>query len=166
MRGLDSYQRKYKNEVSALEQRRSGLLIEKEATWRLKSRALWFSKGDENSKLFYLYANHKKNINIVWKVNMNDGLDAENYEDIAKCGVEHFKGIYKEDERVIIVEVIRKTYLFPRFIVEEDNNNILEELSKDKLYILLHSLQKDKILSPNGWSVEFSYGFMIFWRKI
>eukprot|EP01018_Ginkgo_biloba_P010531 Gb_16175 [translate_table: standard] len=35
-----------KAEVTALEQRKRKLLAEKEATWRLKSRALWLSKGD------------------------------------------------------------------------------------------------------------------------
>jgi hypothetical protein len=61
--------------------------------------------------------------------------------------VEHFSEIYKEESRVTIVEVVRMTSFFPNFVSEEDNNRLMEEVSKDELGEALHSLQKDK--SPN-----------------
>jgi hypothetical protein len=38
-----------------LEERRRTLLVEQEEAWRLKSRAIWLEKGDENKKLFQAY---------------------------------------------------------------------------------------------------------------
>jgi hypothetical protein len=49
-----------------LEKRRRVLLEEKEAHWRLKSRALWLSCGDENTKFFQAFAKGRKMANTIW----------------------------------------------------------------------------------------------------
>jgi hypothetical protein len=55
----------FKVEVCRLEKRKRKLLEEKEMASRLKSRALWLAKGDENNKYFYQYANHKEIIDKI-----------------------------------------------------------------------------------------------------
>jgi hypothetical protein len=37
--------------------------------------------------------------------------------------------------------------------------NLLEEVSKENLRLLLSSFKKDKILGPRGWTIEFFIGF-------
>jgi hypothetical protein len=48
----------FKMEVYRLEQRKRRLLEDIESTWRLKRRALWIKKGDENTMFFHQFANH------------------------------------------------------------------------------------------------------------
>jgi hypothetical protein len=67
-----------------------------ETTWRLKSKALWLEKGDNNTKYFHEYANHHKNVNTIWKMPNQDGSITYKFEFIAGLGVEHFHNIYKE----------------------------------------------------------------------
>jgi hypothetical protein len=56
--------------------------------------------------------------------------------------------------------------LFPRFVDEEDNRLLMEEVSEEELKEVLHSFQKDKSPGPDGWTIEFFLGCMIFWDRI
>jgi len=46
-------------------------------------------------------------------------------------------------------------------VVEENNACLMEEISLDELNEAMLSLQKDKSLRPEGWSVEFYSSSMI-----
>jgi hypothetical protein len=39
--------------------------------------------------------------------------------------VDHFNGIIKEDNRAIIVEVVKMATYFPSFVSKEDNVNLM-----------------------------------------
>ena len=45
--------------------------------------------------------------------------------------------------------------VFPRFVGEEENNSLLEEVSEEELKVALQSFQKDKSPGPDGWTIEF-----------
>lgn len=58
----------------------------------------------------------------------------------------------------MIVEILQITHLLPRFDKDEDNVNLMVEISKGELLKALHSFQKDKSPGPNGWPIEFYLG--------
>jgi hypothetical protein len=72
-------------------------------------------------------------VNTIWKVQKPDGALASNFEDIEYTMVDNFNGLFKQDNRSTLVEVVRMDTLFPRFITKEDNVSILEEVSKVEL---------------------------------
>ena len=45
--------------------------------------------------------------------------------------------------------------MFPRFVAEEDNGDLMKEVSEDELKEVLGSFQKDKSPGPDGWSMDF-----------
>jgi hypothetical protein len=47
---------------------------------------------------------------------------------------------------------------FPRFVEEEDNKTLMEEVSEEELKEVLHSFQKDKSPGLDGWSMDFLVG--------
>eukprot|EP01018_Ginkgo_biloba_P020280 Gb_31029 [translate_table: standard] len=105
-------------------------------------------------------ANHKRNVNTIWQLTRSDGFVASIFEDLAMAGVEHFRGIYKEESKSTIEEVLKLTIFFPSFVSEEDNRRMMEEVSKDELKEVLDSFQKDKRPRLDGWLVEFFLGFL------
>jgi hypothetical protein len=48
--------------------------------------------------------------------------------------------------------------MFPRFLEEEDNITLMEEVTEDELKGILHNFQKDKSPGPDGWSMDFFVG--------
>ena len=49
-----------------LEGRRHILILEREDTWRLNSRAIWLACGDDNTNFFHAYDRGRKAANTVW----------------------------------------------------------------------------------------------------
>ena len=50
---------------------------------------------------------------------------------------------------------MRITQVFPRFVGEEENLSLMEEVTKEELKLALQSFQKDKSPGPDGWTIEF-----------
>lgn len=47
---------------------RSKILKESEESWRIRSRAIWLTEGDESTKFFHKFANGRKAINTTWEL--------------------------------------------------------------------------------------------------
>ena len=70
--------------------RRNTLLLEKEETWRLKSRDLWLACRDENTNFFHAYAKGRKDLNTIWILEDDRGRRHESFEELVETGVEIF----------------------------------------------------------------------------
>lgn len=144
-----------KEAMAYLEGRHDTLLLDKEETWRLKSRAIWLACGDENAKFFHAYARGRKAVNTIWSLRDEVGDTHYSFEYKARCGVTHFQNLFRAPEQASIVEVITVAQLFPRFVEEEGNRALMREVSEEELKKVLSSFQKDKSPGPDGWSIEF-----------
>jgi hypothetical protein len=109
-----------KEQLFGLEKRRRAILAEREAQWRLKSRALWLACGDENTKFFQAFSKGRKMTNTIWSLRNQRGEEVKNHNELAKLGTEHFKELYSAQEETSIAEIIKVARLFPRFIDEDE----------------------------------------------
>jgi len=132
-----------------LEKRRQALLEEKEARWRLKSRAIWLKAGDENTKQFQAYQ----------ELENSDGDQICSFAGLEEMGINHFESLFKAQEETSIAEIVRVAGFFPRFVLEEDNRMLMEEIEEVELGRVLQSFQRDKSPGPDGWPIEFYSGF-------
>lgn len=74
-----------------MEKRWHILLKEREETWRLKSKGIWLSYEDENTKLFQAYARGRKHANTIWDMK-NDVWDTiSSFQGLVDLGITHFK---------------------------------------------------------------------------
>ena len=146
-----------KEALTRLEGRRTTLLLEKEEAWRLKSRAIWLECGDDNTKKFHAYAQGRKVANTIWSLQDEEGTHVA-FEDKARCGVNHFQKLFKAPPQGSIEDVIRLSQMFPRFVDEEENRDLVKELTEEELKEVLGSFQKDKSPGPDGWTIDFFLG--------
>jgi len=84
------------------------------------------------------------------------------FKDIARACVNHFSGLFKEENRAINVEVVKMATLSPMLVYKDDNVILMEEVSKGELHEVLHYFQKENIIKLNGWHVKFFRVFMKF----
>ena len=87
--------------------------------------------GDDNIKFFHAYARGRKAANTVWSLEDEQGHAHDTFEGIASLGVEHFKNLYKAPNQATLAEVIRIAQDFHRFMEEEDNHALMEEVTEE-----------------------------------
>ena len=144
-----------------LKSHKDSLLSNEASTWRLKRRATCLECGDDNTKFFHAYARGRKVENTIWSLQDEEGTHVA-FEDKARCGVNHFQQLFKAPPQASIEEVTRLSHMFPRFVDEEDNRDLLKELTEEELKDVLGSFQKDKSPGPDGWTIDFFLGLFDF----
>ena len=58
-------------------------------------------------------------------------------------------------QQATIAKVIRMAQMFPRFVDEAGNRDLMKEVSKEELKKVMGSFQKDKSPGPDGWTIDF-----------
>lgn len=126
---------------------------------RLRSRAIWLTEGDNNTKFYHKFANGRKAINTIWELRDQQGHTITNQQNLARLATEHFSGIYKAPGNVNILEIMRVAELFPRYVDQENSEELLKEVTMDELEATLKWFKKDKSPGPDGWTIEFYISF-------
>ena len=98
-----------KDTLVRLQGRRNTILLDKEETWRLKSRAIWLECGDENTKKIHSFARGRKAQNTIWSLENSLGRRLEYFEDLAGLGVEHFQHLFQAPVDAQLVDIMRIT---------------------------------------------------------
>ena len=88
-----------------------------------------------------------------------EGRIVSTFLGLAEMGKNHFKTLYKADQRVSIVDIVRLALFYPNFVNEQNNRGLYTEVSEVELKKTLSSFQKDKSPGPDGWPIEFYLGF-------
>eukprot|EP00253_Pinus_taeda_P016780 PITA_16780 len=144
-----------KVEYTSLISKHSQILKEREESWRLRSRAIWLLEGDANTKYYHKFANGRKIINTIWELKDEHGHQVSSQKNLARLATAHFHGIYKAPADVNILEIMRVIEHFPRFIEQEDSEELLKEVTMAELEATLKWFKKDKSHGPDGWTIEF-----------
>jgi hypothetical protein len=59
----------------------------------------------------------------------------------------------------MIVDQVASVGLYPRFLSEEEVTQLEKSVTKEEILYILKGFSKDKILGPDGWTVEFYLHF-------
>lgn len=62
-----------KDHYTPLITKHSQILKEREESWRLRSREIWLTEGDVNTKFFHKFSNAIKAINTIWELHNDQG---------------------------------------------------------------------------------------------
>jgi hypothetical protein len=108
---------------------------------------------------FHAFAKGRKATNTIWDMKDMEGRIVSTFSGLAEMGKNHFKTLYKVDQRVNIVDIVWLALFYPSFVNEKNNRDLYMEVNKAELKETLSNFQKDKSPGPDGWSIEFYLGF-------
>lgn len=75
-------------------------------------------------------------------------------------GMRHFQSLFSNPGGISLAEIIRTAQAFPRFVEEEDVEDLFREVTKEEVESIIKSMAKDKSPGPDGWTIElFSHFF-------
>jgi hypothetical protein len=86
----------------------------------------------------------------IWSLNDLEGRNISSFEGVSRLGKDYFQTLFKEDQRVSVVDIVRMTLFFPGFVGEEENWALMEEVLEEELRGVLYIFQKYKSPGPNG----------------
>jgi hypothetical protein len=66
-----------------------------------------------------------------------NGPPTSSFVDITATQTHHFQTLFKEESRASIDAVLQVAYLFPGFIDLEGNNQLIVEISKEELLVII-----------------------------
>jgi hypothetical protein len=146
--------------VKELEAVRNKILLEKEEYWRQRSRAIWLQSGDNNTKNFHNFAKYRRISKHSWDILDEFGDVVSGQENIKKEAIKYFKEMYKEQAPPSSKEQVRVAALFKKMVTEDEAHSLNELIKLEEIEHILKKFKSDKILRPDGWSVElFSHFF-------
>eukprot|EP00253_Pinus_taeda_P020087 PITA_20087 len=158
-RGLGFLTAADKCRLIELENQKAKILKEREESTRLRSRALWTQAGDANTKFFHSFSKSRKVTNTIWKLPTPDGQIADTFNKLAHLGTSHFRDLYKCPHEVNLPDIINVENHFPRFVEEDDVEDLNSLVSVEELEGVLKWFKKDKSPGPDGWTIEFYLAF-------
>eukprot|EP00253_Pinus_taeda_P025314 PITA_25314 len=143
-----------KEKILSLEKHKNKILLAREEEWKLKSRAIWLKVRDENTKFFHNYAKWRRNTNTIWKLKNEEGREANTFESLSSLGQSHFQNMYADQGEITIAEVIKTAQSFPRYVEEEEADDLMSEVTKQEVESVIKSMERDKSPRPDGWTIE------------
>jgi len=155
---LSSFNQDDRERLLSLNKRKDQLLLIQEISWRLKSRALWIEAGDQNTKYFHAYANHRKNTNSIWSLLDEEGQTVTSQQDLELTAFTHFKQFYSRTPSDLQTQVEVSQYL-PRYFSEEEAGSLEIPVTIAEIKGVLSDMATDKSPGPDGWPVEFILAF-------
>ncbi|XP_059073619.1 uncharacterized protein LOC131874319 [Cryptomeria japonica] len=140
------------DELKSLNIQLSETLAREESYWRKKSRDLWLSEGDRNTKLFHSSSKLKrlrKRISCIVDSNGNTLIDEDK---IATEAVRFFKSLLSVEMVVVDDEFVN---LIPPLVSQEDNKMLMAPFSLAELKEIVFSMHPEKAPGPDGFTVLF-----------
>eukprot|EP00253_Pinus_taeda_P035564 PITA_35564 len=160
----DGYQsQSSKDRILHLEKLQNKILLDKEEEWRIKSRAIWLKSGDENTRFFHNYAKGRKSTNTIWSLKDEEGREVSSFSDLSSLGKRHFERVFSDPGEATIAQVLRTAQCFPRFVEEEEAEDLSRPVSKEEVEAEMKIMAKDKSPGPDGWTIEL---FLFFFELI
>jgi hypothetical protein len=145
--------------LRTLKQKKDQILDYEEATWRLRSRAIWIDKGDKNTIFFHNYATHRRSQNTIWEIVDESGSHKTTDNDIKEIAYNHFKDQYSEIVTEDIVNQVKVLQNMPKFFNDSESDELGKFVTLEEVKDTINKMPKDKIPGPDGWTQELFQNF-------
>ena len=145
--------RKLKSEVNFL-------LEKEERLWRQRSRVIWLSKGDRNTRFFHGRAYQHQRRNKILGLKNEDGVWREDKAEVAGLIMQHFDNIFRTSLPENIEETVAHV---PNLISQEVNDTLTSEFTAREVELALKQMAPLKASGPDGMPQLF---FQKYWKVV
>lgn len=152
-KGYNSIESKVK--LVEIEAQRARILLAQEQTWRLRGKGIWLQAGDGNTKLFHKFSNGRKACNTIWQLPLEHVMMANTHAFLLQLGILHFKQLFKSPPGATLLDIIRISRNFTRFMDPDSMEDLIKHVSLVELESTLKWFKRDRSPSLDGWPVEF-----------
>lgn len=135
---------------------REKILLFNQKYWRNMARKDWLTKGDRNSSYFHKNLTGRKKKSRVYKVRDNYGEWLEDKMQIRDYFVKEFKKrstLEAQSTRTVHIEE------FQGIITEDDNKELLKEITNDEIKIAFNQINAHKSPGPDGFGATFFHEY-------
>lgn len=135
------------------------VLNQREIFWRQRSKQLWLSAGDQNSKFFHSYASNRRRNNQFYKLKNDQGQWVEWEDGLNELMTDYFSNLFTATD-VDWHEVL--SYI-PTTVSREQNESLLQPISVKEVKDAMFQMNSDKAPGPDGITPGF---FQKYWKTV
>ncbi|KAL0454592.1 UNVERIFIED_CONTAM: hypothetical protein Slati_0798400 [Sesamum latifolium] len=133
-----------------------------ETKWRQRSKDLWLREGDQNTAFFHRRASHRFQTNMIRRIKNSEGVWVEEAEDIQKCILEYFGGIFASSQPQRD-NIAKGTEHLRRVVDARMAEDLLQPYIEAEVTKALFQMASFKSPGPDGMPLIF---FQKFWHIV
>jgi len=93
---------------------------------------------------------------MVTSITSSAGQQIDSYEHIKEEAYHHYTNLYHQPrEEAMQVEINRLLENIPSLVSNAENNQLIQEITKDEIHKAIWSLEPDKASGPDGFPIRF-----------
>jgi hypothetical protein len=128
------------------------LLIQEESLWRNKSREVWLTCKDLNTKFFHTSTIIRRRRNAIDFLRLPSGIWSSERQTIGNSFTTHFKELFSSSAPTLDDELLS---LFDSCISNEANISLCAIPSEQEIFTVLSSMGSTKAPGPDGFTTIF-----------
>jgi hypothetical protein len=140
------------SEEFSLKQELDKLLLQEELLWKSKSREIWLSCKDLNTRFFHLSTLIRRRRNAIDFLKLSSGAWISDRASIGNCFTHHFSSLFSTASPIIADEMLD---LFQPSISTEENSFICSIPTEQEIFNALTSIGSSKAPGPDGFTALF-----------
>ena len=133
------------------------LLVQEEDFWRQRAKMHWLKDGDLNTKFFHLSASSRHKLKRIEKLLNEQDIMVSNQVDLCGVAKRYFDKLFQAKggahDQVL--------HLIQQKITDEDNDFLLQSITKEELHTTLFQMHPDKSPGSYGFNPAF---YQRFWE--
>lgn len=123
-----------------------------EIMWRQRSRIMWLTAGDRNTRFFHLRASQRPRKNKIAKLRKQNGKFTEDNVEMGQMVTEFYRDLYRsegtEDMGVVLDHV-------PQKVTPQMNDQLMANFSTEEVKAALFQMFPTKARGPDGFPAHF-----------
>jgi hypothetical protein len=122
-------------------------LEQEDIKWKQRAKQNWYQNGDQNTPFFHAWADHRRRVNQIRKINDESGRELKHIKEISKAFVGFYQRLFTSETSIgmdLCLADMRK------YVTETMNDDLLKPF-----VVALGQMHPLKSLGSDGFSAYF-----------